>query len=123
MNSDSTIELCSTEAIPEGGSKGLKYCGRQLFAVKKRGRIFLYHNRCPHRGLPLNWLPDRFLDRDAELILCSSHGALFKIEDGLCVAGPCPGTRLESLPWIEHNGMVCIASSTFSSETELPDRA
>jgi nitrite reductase/ring-hydroxylating ferredoxin subunit len=29
--------------------------------------------------------------------LCSSHGALFRIVDGVCIAGPCAGQRL--WPW------------------------
>lgn len=60
-----------------------------VFAVYRRHNLLVYLNRCPHLGLPLNWMPDKFLDADAELIQCSSHGALFTIDQGLCVAGPC----------------------------------
>jgi nitrite reductase/ring-hydroxylating ferredoxin subunit len=44
---------------------------------------------CPHLGIPLNWAPERFLDLDGTLIQCSSHGALFQIDSGECIAGPC----------------------------------
>jgi nitrite reductase/ring-hydroxylating ferredoxin subunit len=60
-----------------------------IFAIYRRHTLRAYLNRCPHLGLPLNWLPDKFLDADGELIQCSSHGALFTIDQGLCVAGPC----------------------------------
>lgn len=89
------IELCHIDDIEEGGGKSFDLQDYQLFAIKKGGQVFLYHNSCPHAGLPLNWLPDKFLDRDGELIQCASHGALFQISTGRCVAGPCPGRSLK----------------------------
>ncbi len=53
-----------------------------------------YLNRCPHVGTPLNLAPDHFLDESARHFVCSTHGALFRVEDGLCVAGPCLGDSL-----------------------------
>jgi len=47
--------------------------------------------------MPLAMAPDRYLTREGDLILCSSHGALFRPRDGLCVGGPCAGRRL--IPW------------------------
>ena len=67
------------------------------FIVNHDGRHYAYVNRCPHAGSPLNWMPDRFLDRDREHILCTAHGALFEIESGLCIAGPCPGASLTTV--------------------------
>lgn len=64
------------------------------FAVRRGDHVFGYVNRCPHAGHPLDWHPDRFLSVDESHIQCASHGALFTIESGLCVAGPCPGQRL-----------------------------
>ena len=41
-------------------------------------------------------IPDgRFLTKDGTLIQCSTHGAKFGIEDGICVSGPCQGDRLK----------------------------
>ncbi|MEX1034091.1 MAG: Rieske (2Fe-2S) protein [Cellvibrionaceae bacterium] len=103
-----TIPLCGSEDIPDNGSKGFTVDGLQLFAVKKRGQVFVYHNRCPHAGLPLNWLPDQFLDLDRELIQCTSHGALFRIDTGRCVAGPCPGQHLRAVECRETEGQIYI---------------
>ena len=69
----------------------------ELFVVRRKDRYFAYVNRCPHTGITLNWLPDRFLDVSEQLIQCSTHGALFRIEDGLCLRGPCVGASLNSL--------------------------
>ena len=54
-------------------------------------------NSCPHIGLPLEPVPDRFLDRKREMIVCAAHGARFRVEDGECVSGPCIGEALESV--------------------------
>jgi nitrite reductase/ring-hydroxylating ferredoxin subunit len=56
-------------------------------------------NRCPHVGTPLDWAENEFLDREGRHIVCATHGALFRIDDGRCVAGPCQGDRLEPFPF------------------------
>jgi nitrite reductase/ring-hydroxylating ferredoxin subunit len=35
---------------------------------------------------------------EGQYIQCATHGALFRFEDGLCLAGPCPGKHLQSVP-------------------------
>ncbi|MCW2269667.1 Rieske [2Fe-2S] domain protein [compost metagenome] len=89
--------LCLPDELAEGHSRGFSLDDTQLFAVRRAGRVFLYQNRCPHRGIPLNWEPDQFLDSSASLITCRRHGALFLIESGECVAGPCAGDYLTAL--------------------------
>jgi hypothetical protein len=48
-----------------------------------------YVDSCPHAGWPLAGPNGRFLTRENDLILCAGHAALFRIEDGAMVAGPC----------------------------------
>lgn len=93
--------LCAIDAIPDGGSRGF-HCAldavpTDLFAVRQGARVYVYLNSCPHTGGPLDWVPDRFLDIDGRWIQCATHAALFRIESGLCVAGPCAGDRLSAL--------------------------
>lgn len=57
----------------------------------------LFQNICPHSGGPLTASPIPPLSRDGDHLVCQTHGALFRIRDGLCVAGPCLGARLT--PW------------------------
>ncbi len=102
------IHLIAADEIEEGTSKGLEVNNRYLFVVKKNGQCFLYWNRCPHLGTPLEWQEDRFLDADAALIQCSTHGALFRIEDGHCLAGPCKGKSLQAVPFILSDGMIAV---------------
>ncbi|WP_020558849.1 Rieske (2Fe-2S) protein [Thiofilum flexile] len=68
------------------------------FLVKTATDQYLaYKNHCPHQHLPLNWNPHQFLDKNNELIVCAMHLALFELETGQCVAGPCTGKSLTPL--------------------------
>lgn len=102
------ISLLNIEELEEGTSKGLEHGNVYLFAVKKDGQVYLYYNRCPHLGTPLEWEEDRFLDADGALIQCSTHGALFQIEDGHCLVGPCKGKYLQPAPCSIENGQLLI---------------
>ena len=89
--------LCTSVELGEGQSRGFSHAGMALLGVRRQGQVHLYRNRCPHRGIALNWQPDGFLDSSASLIACAHHGALFLIESGECVAGPCEGDFIEAL--------------------------
>lgn len=64
------------------------------FCVRHEGQHYCYRNNCPHTGATLNWVPNQFLTVEGDLLQCAVHGALFRIEDGLCIQGPCIGERL-----------------------------
>jgi len=100
--------LCHIDDVLNDSAKGFSVAEQALFVVKKHQRIFVYENRCPHRGIQLEWQPDVFLDVDKELIQCSSHGALFTIENGRCVSGPCLGDSLTAIPFTIDEGYICI---------------
>jgi nitrite reductase/ring-hydroxylating ferredoxin subunit len=104
--------LCRLDDIPEPGSRGFRIGSgsetRALFVVRRGGRVFAYENSCPHTGSPLDWVPDRFLDLERRHILCATHGALFRIEDGYCLAGPCAGKSLKSVSITVKSGCVCF---------------
>lgn len=67
------------------------------FVVRRGARVDGYVDRCPHAGVPMAQQLDEYLTSGGDLIVCAWHGALFRIEDGLCVGGPCLGQRLT--PW------------------------
>jgi nitrite reductase/ring-hydroxylating ferredoxin subunit len=104
--------LCALEDIPDGGSKGFSgapgaFMG--LFAVRRGARVWVYVNSCPHIGVPLDPVPDRFLDAKKQMILCSTHGARFRVEDGFCTSGPCYGESLEAVPArVDEQGRVMV---------------
>jgi len=103
--------LCQIEDSEKGQSKSFEVCEKTVFAVKKDNIIYVYQNRCPHVGVELEWLEDQFLDPDGALIQCSNHGALFLIEDGSCVAGPCMGEQLIPIGIDINDGEVFIKPS------------
>ncbi len=94
------VVLCRLDEIADPGAKGFRFReGARLFAgfvVRRGARVVGYVDSCPHAGGPLALIGDRYLTREKDLILCSTHGALFRPEDGACVAGPCAGDRLEA---------------------------
>lgn len=100
--------LCHSDEIAEGKSKGFQIAEIFMFAVKKHGQIYVYENTCPHLGIQLEWQPDEFLDIDASMIQCSSHGALFRIEDGECLMGPCQGQSLITIDFTLNEGFVSV---------------
>ncbi|WP_437884646.1 Rieske (2Fe-2S) protein [Pseudomonas sp. LRF_L74] len=95
------IRLCAPGQLAEAQSRGFSLDERRLIAVRKHGEVFVYHNRCPHRGVSLEWQADQFLDPSASLIRCAHHGALFLIDTGECVAGPCEGRSLKRVASLE----------------------
>ena len=104
--------LCRLEDIDDPGSKGMAVMLhgelREIFLVRKGDRMFGYLNSCPHTGAPLDWLPDRFLDLDGCYIQCAMHAALFRIEDGHCIAGPCSGDSLGTVALTVEGGVVML---------------
>jgi nitrite reductase/ring-hydroxylating ferredoxin subunit len=82
-----------------------------MFVVKQRGKIYLYHNSCPHLGIPLEWVDDQFLDSSGSMIQCANHGALFVIETGKCVAGPCSGRALTPVNFQLDEDHIVISAS------------
>ncbi|VUD53278.1 hypothetical protein TDB9533_01802 [Thalassocella blandensis] len=104
------IELCRTTDLPEGSSKSFSLPSGNIFLVKKQQQIYAYRNSCPHLGIPLEWVTNKFLDEDGELIQCATHGALFTIEDGMCVYGPCVNQSLTRVSVQEIQGSIYFIS-------------
>jgi nitrite reductase/ring-hydroxylating ferredoxin subunit len=107
--------LCSLAELEATGSRGFAIGDGDWplrgFVVKTADAVAAYVNYCPHAGHPLNLRPDRFLTSDRTLILCSSHGALFARDSGLCIAGPCQGQSLTAIQIEVVDGYVLIGSN------------
>jgi nitrite reductase/ring-hydroxylating ferredoxin subunit len=78
------------------------------FVVRRGDEVFAYQNYCMHVGHPLNWQPDRFLTENGDLIVCASHGALYEIDSGVCVSGPCPGKTLRAVDVEVRGGSIVV---------------
>lgn len=79
------------------------------FVVRRGDGVHGYVDRCPHMGLPLAQVLDAYLTPDATLIACSWHSALFDIDSGVCVGGPCVGQRLTPWPVELRDGVIVTA--------------
>lgn len=101
--SQEEIFITTVDQIADPGSKGFSIdrvdTKLELFIIKKDSQINVYKNSCPHTQGPLDWAPDQFLDLDNNLIQCANHGALFEINSGLCIYGPCKAESLKALPF------------------------
>lgn len=97
----SGVALGPLEQIADGGARSFVLqmrAGRfHGFVVRRGSDVWGYVDKCPHMGLPLAQVLDDCLTPRQDLIACSWHSALFTIEDGTCVGGPCSGQRLT--PW------------------------
>ncbi len=98
----SHLSLCRLADLTDGDSRGVsaQVGGEpvELLLVRRGGVVYAYHNHCPHTGAPLDWSPHQFLDIEKRFIQCALHGALFRIETGLCIYGPCVESYLEPAP-------------------------
>lgn len=88
------IVLCKTDDLRNKQARSFTHNNIKVFIIRIGDGFYGYQNNCPHQNIPLDWGNDQFLDYDEELIQCSSHGALFVIESGICVSGPCVGSSL-----------------------------
>ena len=102
--------LCHVDDLGENQAKGFELGNDSMFAIKRDGQIYVYRNSCPHRGVELNWLEDQFLDGDGELIQCATHGALFVIESGECIYGPCRGQYLQAVAFSIEHGLIHLTT-------------
>lgn len=104
--------LCGLDDIPDGGSNGfaLMRDGKQtlVLTVRRGDQVLVYYNSCPHTGGPLDFKPGRFLSLDKRHIQCSTHGALFRLEDGRCIFGPCAGEALRPVESTIRGGAVYV---------------
>ncbi|MGY8813687.1 MAG: Rieske (2Fe-2S) protein [Gammaproteobacteria bacterium] len=115
--------LCVIDDIPEDEARSFvinhNEIAIQLFIVKKANNVYAYENRCPHVGTSLDWQPNQFLDSSNSWIQCSTHGALFRIEDGFCIQGPCVNQYLTGIKVeIKNKKIIVFYPNTFKNSSK-----
>lgn len=95
------LRLCAESEIREGEGRGFVFGTgierEAIFVIRWKGVLRGYRNSCPHLGSPLDWPENRFFDVTGCHLMCGTHGAVFRPEDGFCVEGPCAGRSLEPI--------------------------
>jgi nitrite reductase/ring-hydroxylating ferredoxin subunit len=87
-----------------------------ILLVAGNGEVRAYKNECRHLPMPLDDRdPGELWDPDRRYLVCNSHGARYQPHDGLCVAGPCEGSHLKSLPIEVRDGEVFLDTSKLGS--------
>ncbi|PHS22887.1 MAG: FeS-binding protein [Methylophaga sp.] len=114
--------LCNKQEITQGNPRGFSLDFEQgkfeLFLVKHDDAIHAYKNQCPHLGIPLNWQANEFLSLEQSHIQCATHGALFNLNDGYCILGPCASESLTSLTIEQRNDELWLHLDSAASITE-----
>jgi nitrite reductase/ring-hydroxylating ferredoxin subunit len=111
--------LIAEDEIPEDGFTFTYQAGpftETGILVRTARGVRAWRNLCRHLSVPLDHAdPGRVITGDRRHLVCSQHGALYRPEDGLCIAGPCRGAALRPLQIAVTQGMVCLDISS------LPD--
>ena len=102
------IFLCKVSDLEETGAFGVSIDTDEgpldVMLIKNpeasegESQVLAYRNTCPHLSIPLELEEHQFLEHgNPSIILCSTHGARFQVEDGLCILGPCEGLSLSKI--------------------------
>jgi len=95
------IPVCRMPDIPRRSSRrftlGTGRHSLEIILIRKYTRVFAYRNCCPHQAISLDLGSEDVLTDDKRYIMCVNHAAVFDIENGQCLAGPCLGECLEPL--------------------------
>ena len=105
--------ICASDQLVEGGS-GVRFTverhgvSEAAFAVRFRGRVYAYLNRCAHLAVELDWQPGEFFDLSGLYLICATHGALYAPASGHCVGGRCNGKGLVAVAVAEEGGRIFL---------------
>jgi nitrite reductase/ring-hydroxylating ferredoxin subunit len=82
--------------IETRGAVRIKHDGQDILIVRAGETAHAYLDQCPHNMASLDGGEggDNFLTREKDALLCRWHGAMFRLKDGFCFAGPCAGKAL-----------------------------
>jgi len=107
--------LCAADDIREGQGKEIVFRhGQDAFRVvlfRLGRRVLACHNCCPHFSLQLNYEPDLFHLLEGGVLMCAHHTAMFRLEDGACIDGPCAGANLTPIALHLDPAGWCIANA------------
>jgi nitrite reductase/ring-hydroxylating ferredoxin subunit len=116
------VFLCRRDDLPEGGSLAVTAMvaegapAETVLLARREGEVHAWLDRCPHTGLSLRWDPRPFVTGNGRFLECASHRALFRVEDGVCVRGPCKGEGLTARPVESRDGAVWLRVLSPDSE-------
>lgn len=102
------IKLLDSRKLQDQQSLGITLNHKHYMVIRKHYKSYVYENICPHLGVNLEFQANVFLDHSGDYIQCSSHGALFEIDSGLCIWGPCINKKLKKVASSEFDGAIWL---------------
>jgi nitrite reductase/ring-hydroxylating ferredoxin subunit len=92
--------------LPRPGGRGPR---RQAMVTRlPDSRLRAYLNLCKHLPVPLDAYRGNVMDAEGEHFLCRTHGAAYRLEDGLCTEGPCIDEALDAFEVVVREGAVYL---------------
>lgn len=122
---EQAFPLCRSADLQDGGLAvpfDVVYGGQtcRAFAIRYRGQVHAWLNRCAHVAMEMDWQPNRFFDDTGRWLLCATHGAAYLPDTGECAGGPCRG-GLVKIALTEHAGVVRWHTAHNLQPFEFPD--
>jgi nitrite reductase/ring-hydroxylating ferredoxin subunit len=78
------VKVAKTDDILPGKAKAATVGGKELAIFNVEGKLYAIDGVCPHKGGPL---AEGFVEFPG--VTCPWHGAIFNLETGAGLAGPC----------------------------------
>jgi len=110
-DADTLIPVCASAELAERG-KGVRFPvtaggeARSGFVIRHNQTVYGYLNRCAHVPIELDWAEGEFFESGGQYLMCSTHGAIYLPESGVCAGGPCRGGRLHPVTVLERDGWI-----------------
>jgi len=112
------VRVCAVDALVPGEAQTTALApdprGRPREALIVRdhaGTARAYLNRCRHLPIPMDCGSRDFYDDTKTRLICVTHGATYRLDDGVCDWGPCKGDALEALPLVEREGVLYVVDA------------
>jgi len=114
----SEVRVCASDALVAGEVQTVALApdgrGRPREALILRdagGTARAYLNRCRHLPIPIDCGSRDFYDESKTRLICVTHGATYRLDDGVCDWGPCKNDALEALPLVEREGVLYVVDA------------
>ena len=102
MSTPEGLFVCASGDLLDGGL-GVRFpvvaFGSEAtgFVVRYGGKVYAYLNRCAHVPVELDWFKGEFFESGKLHLMCSTHGAIYVPDTGVCAGGPCRGGKLRPI--------------------------
>ncbi|MDP2152470.1 MAG: Rieske 2Fe-2S domain-containing protein [Methylotenera sp.] len=119
MHIEQDTIVIESSAVQEGG-KGVRFPLPALgefvtgFVVRFNQLPYAYVNQCAHVSVELDWTEGEFFTPQGDYLICATHGAHYRPDNGFCVMGPCKGKSLKPVELIEQNQKIIINTASIS---------